>query len=73
MIVSQRITIRRGKVGSEQLLDYIQQYFKDTLEGDVLRFAITGVSNAALVVDVSFKVNDAAQKTKKDGGRRAHG
>ena len=73
MIISQRIKIRRGKVGSEQLLDYIQKYFKDTLEGDVLRFAITGASNATLVVDVSVKVNDAAQKAKKNGGKRAHG
>lgn len=73
MIVSQRIKIQRGKVGSEQLLDHIQKYFKDTLDGDVLRFAIVGTSGAALVVDVSIKVEDATQKTKKDGGKRAHG
>ena len=73
MIVSQRIKIHRGKVGSEQLLDHIRKYFKDTLDGDVLRFAIVGTSGAALVVDVSIKVEDATQKTKKDGGKRAHG
>ena len=65
MIVSQRIKIHRGKVGSEQLLDHIRKYFKDTLDGDVLRFAIVGTSGAALVVDVSIKVEDATQKTKK--------
>ncbi len=73
MIVSQRIKIRRGKVGSEQLLDHIQKYFKDTLDGDVLRFAIVGASGATLVVDVSIKVADAAQKTQKDRGKHAHG
>lgn len=72
MIVSKRIKIRRGKVGSEQLLEHIQKYFKDTLDGDVLRFAIIGTSGTTLVVDVSVKVEDAAQKTKKDGGKRAH-
>lgn len=33
----------------------------------MLRFAITGASGAALVVDVSIKVDDTAQKTKKGG------
>lgn len=72
MIVSQRIEICRGKVGSEQLLDHIQKYFKDTLDGDVLRFAIVGTHGEALVVDVSIRVKDAVLKTKKDGGKRAH-
>lgn len=73
MVVSKRIKIRRGKVDSEQLLEHILKYFKDTLDGEVLRFAITGTSGANLVVDVSIKVEDAAQKAKKDGGRRTHG
>lgn len=73
MIVSKRIKIRRGKVGSEQLLEHILKYFKDTLNGDVLRFAIIGASGATLVADVSIRVEDVAQKTKKDGGKRAHG
>ncbi len=73
MIISKRIKIRRGKVGSEQLLEHIQKYFTDTFKGEVLRFAIIGTSGAALVVDVSIKVDGAAQKTKKYGGKRAHG
>ena len=73
MVVSKRIKIRRGKVDSEQLLEHILKYFKDTIDGEVLRFAIIGTSGANLVVDVSIKVEDAAQKAKKDGGRRAHG
>ena len=73
MIVSKRIKIRRDKVGSEQLLEHIQNYFKNVIDEDVLRFAIIGASGATLVVDVSVKVEDATHKAKKDGGRRAHG
>ncbi|MBI5307887.1 MAG: hypothetical protein HZB37_06070 [Planctomycetes bacterium] len=73
MVVSKRIKIRRGKIDSEQLLDHVQKYFKDTLDGDVLRFAIIGTRGATLVVDVSIRVEDSAQKTKKDVGRRTHG
>lgn len=65
MIVSKRINIRRGKVGSEQLLDHLQKYFKDNLDGYVLRFAITGINGATLAVDVSIKVKNVGQKTKK--------
>lgn len=36
MIISKRIKIGRAKVGSEQLLEHIQKYFNDTLEGEVL-------------------------------------
>lgn len=73
MIISKRIKIGRAKVGSEQLLEYIQKYFNDTLEGEVLRFAIIGAIGATLVVDVSIKVDDTAQKTKKDRRKRSHG
>jgi len=72
MIVSKRITIRRDKVKSEQLLEHIQKHFKDTIDGDVLRFAIIGTNGATLDVDISVRVEDSAQKAKKRGGRRAH-
>lgn len=70
MIVSKRIKIRRGKVDSEQLLEYIQNYLKDTLDGEALRFAIIGVSGSTLVVDVSIKVDGTVKKTKVNGRKR---
>lgn len=70
MIISKRIKIPKRKVGgSSHLLDYIQEYLNSKINGDVLRFAIVGLSGQDLLVDVSVRIT--TEKAKK--GRRKDG
>ncbi len=71
MIISKRMKIRRNKVDSTQLLDYLNDYFKDNVDGQVLRFAITGTSGSDMVVDVSIVVQGSNSIQKKR--RASHG
>ncbi len=71
MIISKRMKIRRNKVDSTQLLDYLNDYFKNNVDGQVLRFAITGMSGRDMVVDVSIIVQGSNSIQKKR--RASHG
>ncbi|GEM_PF-3712927 len=57
MIVSRRINIAIGKCDSAHLLDRMQEYFRNNVEGKVLRFAIVEVKGKDLVVDASIKMD----------------
>ena len=71
MIVSKRMKIRRNDVDSTQLLEYLNNYFQDNVDGQALRFAIIGMVGNDMVVDVSIRVRESASKQRK--GRAAHG
>jgi len=58
MVISTRIKIPRDNVDSAQLLEHILEYFKNNISGEVLRFAIVGVSMGELVIDASIKEKD---------------
>lgn len=71
MIVSKRINIQRGNIDSTKLLDHIQDYFSSNISGEVLRFAIVGLSGDDLVVDASIRIDKPV--TKRRNGRCTHG
>jgi len=71
MIVSERIKIQRANIGSTDLLEYIQGYFTKNITGEMLRFAISGVTRNYLVVDASFRVKGSV--TWRKVGRYKHG
>ena len=68
MIVSKRIKIPRDGVDSTQLLEHILEHFRNTLTGEVLRFAIVEVIGEDLIVDASIMEKDAGTKIKTGGG-----
>jgi hypothetical protein len=53
MIESKRIILK--KVESKNLLDHILTYFRNNVNGKVLRFAIVEVKGKNLVLDVSVR------------------
>lgn len=70
MIVSERINIQRGNIDSTKLLDHIQDYFSSNISGEVLRFAIVGLSGDDLVVDASIRIDKPVTKTCPNRFRR---
>ncbi len=43
------------KGDSKHLLDFLESYFERNAEGEVLRFAITGIKNKTLHVNASVR------------------